>query len=63
MSATAPVTPAKLRLDDATRLIEKYGVDMADSIRNARKSPRPKCDDNYFLDQTEKWYQAARMAR
>jgi hypothetical protein len=41
MSATAPVTTAKLRLDDATRLIEKYGVDMADSIRNARKSPNP----------------------
>jgi hypothetical protein len=61
MRAATPLVIRKLRLDDATRLIEKYGVDMANSLRNAPKSPNPvrarssrksgpKCDDNQFLD-------------
>jgi len=61
MRAATPLVIRKLRLDEATRLIEKYGVDMANSLRNAPKSPNPvrarssrksgpKCDDNQFLD-------------
>jgi hypothetical protein len=41
MSAATPLTTRILRLDDAARMIEKYGVDMADSIskRQNRQTP------------------------